>query len=84
MTKQPEALYLADKMTTIGSTYVPEDVAACLRRQHAENEALLEANRLLDAALLKSWPNGCNSGEVFDLWNAARAAIAAAMIGEKK
>lgn len=38
----------------------------------AANQQLLNANKLLDAALLKTYPQGCDNGEVFDLWNKAR------------
>lgn len=44
------------------------------------NAQLMEVIQFLDLALLKAYPHGCDSGEVFDLWNAARAAIEAAEV----
>ena len=40
----------------------------------AENEKLSNVIKILDAALIKQNPEGA-SGEVFDLWNMARAAL---------
>lgn len=39
-----------------------------------ENARLRDANKLLDDALLEATPHGA-AGKVFDLWNAARAAL---------
>jgi hypothetical protein len=70
---QSKALRLADTLDHVPST-VGHEAAAELRRLDAENKRLLRARNLYEAALLAGYPKGA-SGDVFELWNSARAAL---------
>lgn len=52
-----------------------DEAATRLLELEAENARLKVANDLMDSALLHVYPNGCTNGAVFELWNAARAAL---------
>ena len=64
----------AEQIDTVRRDVLNHDAAAMLRSQAAEIERLRRARNLYEAALLAQNQQGA-IGEVFELWNAARAAL---------